>query len=305
MLRLATDMLGQHAAPKCRAEWAALGKRLGIKAIHITERDSQASAAARGRREFVNTWSVEGLVDEACQPAELGWGTHEQKLPPDGCHLDDRRSIFLTRPGGTTLMQSWTPRGGSYRGLLLSHMEALTIADHFTVWDGTAVAWRPTVHFVYRPCDDALASIKELADSGWTSPYKARVLMADIVQGADELGVLLMGRAEWSFWFGSHLTASAARNLAPSNNATTLQVAAGILGGLIWVLENPRVGLREPDEIDHKRILQVARPYLGEFHGFYSNWSPVHEQTLVSPAVVDFACPWQFSNFRVSPTPDQ
>ena len=33
---------------------------------------------------FVNTWSVEGFVSEGLQPAELGWGTHEKHLPPEG-----------------------------------------------------------------------------------------------------------------------------------------------------------------------------------------------------------------------------
>jgi len=27
------------------------------------------------------TWSIEGLREEGTAPAEMGWGTHEQKLP--------------------------------------------------------------------------------------------------------------------------------------------------------------------------------------------------------------------------------
>ena len=36
------------------------------------------------RGEFVNTWSIDGFVSEGGQPAEMGWGTHEKTMPPDG-----------------------------------------------------------------------------------------------------------------------------------------------------------------------------------------------------------------------------
>lgn len=39
-----------------------------------------------------------------CQPSELGWGTHEKEMPPDGArhtHGSDA-AIFLNRPGCTT-----------------------------------------------------------------------------------------------------------------------------------------------------------------------------------------------------------
>jgi len=27
---------------------------------------------------FINTWSVIGLLEEGCEPAQAGWGTHEK-----------------------------------------------------------------------------------------------------------------------------------------------------------------------------------------------------------------------------------
>ena len=52
--------------------------------IHIAERDTQTASFAKQPGEFVNTWSIDGFVGEGCQPAELGWGTHEKTLPADG-----------------------------------------------------------------------------------------------------------------------------------------------------------------------------------------------------------------------------
>ena len=52
--------------------------------------------------EFVNTWSVEGMIAEGGhQPSEMGWGTHEKHFPSDGSHfpVGPKCSIFLNQPG--------------------------------------------------------------------------------------------------------------------------------------------------------------------------------------------------------------
>ena len=66
------------------------------------------------------------------------------------------------------------------------------------------------------------------------------------------------------YWYGSRLTIEETRRLAPYNNATSLQVTAAVLGGLVWAIENPQSGIVEADQLDHERVLDVARPYLGE-----------------------------------------
>ncbi|MFP3741052.1 homospermidine synthase, partial [Burkholderia sp. SIMBA_019] len=71
---LASD-LGQTLPPSIqRQDWARLAQALGVKVIHIAEYDSQCADHLKETGEFVNTWSVEGFIAEACQPAELGWG---------------------------------------------------------------------------------------------------------------------------------------------------------------------------------------------------------------------------------------
>ena len=73
--------------PTSKAEWAALSHKLGVKTIHIAERDTQVCGTnPKKPGEFVNTWSVDGFISEGCQPAELGWGSHEKALPHDGAH---------------------------------------------------------------------------------------------------------------------------------------------------------------------------------------------------------------------------
>lgn len=71
--------------PKTKAEWAELMKNLGVKGIHIAERDTQKTTLQRPVGDFWNTWSVDGFISEGFhQAAEAGWGTHEKWMPASG-----------------------------------------------------------------------------------------------------------------------------------------------------------------------------------------------------------------------------
>ena len=72
-----------------------------------------------------------------------------------------------------------------------------------------------------------------------------------------------------------------------------------VLAGVIWALEHPLRSLVEPDEIDHERIIEIARPYLGALIGEYSDWTPLHDRARLFSEDLDAADPWQFKNFRV------
>ena len=89
LVDLARDT-GLATAPRpSRADWARLAERLGVKAIHIAERDTQV--VDRSRRSRANSSTPgrsTGFVSEGSQPAELGWGTHERHFPPDGRRHD-------------------------------------------------------------------------------------------------------------------------------------------------------------------------------------------------------------------------
>ena len=301
LLNLARDTGEETGVPADRAGWAALAQRLGVKVIHIAERDTQTASYAKQPGEFVNTWSIDGFVGEGCQPAELGWGTHEKTLPADGFRHEfgGGAAIYLMRPGASTRVRTWTPMAGPLHGFLITHNESVSIADYYTVAEAGSVTYRPTVHYAYHPCDDAVLSVHELAGRNWNQQPKQRLMMDEIRSGTDELGVLLMGHAKGAYWYGSRLSIEQARALAPHNNATSLQVTAAVLGGMVWAIENPRAGVVEADHLDHARVLEVAGPYLGDMVGAYSDWTPLLDRGRLFPEAVDERCPWQFGNFRV------
>jgi homospermidine synthase len=301
MLNIAKDTGHDVAEPSSREGWAKLAADLGIKVIHIAERDTQVANQPKRRGEFVNTWSIDGFVGEGNQPAELGWGSHEKGLPPDGKRHDFGcdAAIYLMRPGASTRVRSWTPLEGPMHGFLITHNEAISIADYYTVRDAAGAAvHRPTCHYAYHPCDDAVLSVHELAGKNWQMQAEKRLMMDEITSGMDELGVLLMGHAKGAYWYGSRLTIEDARKLCPHNNATSLQVTVAVLAGLVYAIENPNEGVLEADELDHARMLEVCFPYLGEMAGVYSDWTPLQGRGALFPEATD-PDPWQFSNFRV------
>jgi homospermidine synthase len=302
LLNIAKDTGVDAGIPVGRESWAKLAQTLGIKVIHIAERDTQVSNVPKAANEFVNTWSVDGFVSEGAQPAELGWGTHEKHFPADGGRhsAGSRCAIYLNRPGASTRVRTWTPKAGHFHGFLITHSEAISLADYYTVMDGERVAYRPTTHYAYHPSDNAVLSVHELAGNNWHMQDHKRIMMNEITAGIDELGVLLAGHKKNAYWYGSQLSVEEARGLAPFNSATSLQVTAAALSGMIWAIENPNRGIVEPDDMEYQRPLEICRPYLGKVVGQYTDWTPLYQRGELFAEDVDATDPWQFKNIRVT-----
>ena len=315
LLDIADAWLVHGAAPRARREaveearerraFNRLAQALGLKVIHISERDTQVSAEPKRVNEFVNTWSVEGLYEEGVGPAELGWGTHELALPPGAYEHPSgpRNQICLARPGCRTWVRSWVPCG-EIVGMVIRHGEAFSISEHLTVEANGVPAYRPTVHYAYCPTDAAIASLHELGMRGYELQERQRIMYEDIVDGRDELGCLLMGHPFKSWWIGSLLDIHETRRLVGNQNATTLQVAASVLAAARWMIDHPHEGVCLPDDLPHEPILEAARPYLGTLVSDPVDWTPLKRwpdpfapYARPRPADEDV---WQFSTFLVS-----
>ena len=305
LVNLATELGLKFAEPKPddRAGWAKLMKKAGVKGVHIAERDTQRSKTPKEPDVFSNTWSVEGFVAEGLQPAELGWGTHETWKPKNayrhkkGC----KAAIWIDQPGAATRVRTWCPTPGPQYGFLVTHNESVSIADFFTVGAGKDPEYRPTVHYAYHPADDAVLSMHELFGKGADPQEIYHILEEDeIVDGIDELGVLLYGHAKNAYWYGSQLSIEETRKLAPYQNATGLQVTSAVLAGMVWAIENPKAGIVEADEMDYKRLLEVQSPYRGPVMGYYPDWTPLDSQTGFFDEDMDESDPWQFRNVLAS-----
>lgn len=288
-------------------DFARLAQVLGVKVIHCSERDTQITNKPKEVDEFVNTWSIEGLREEGVATSEMGWGTHEKKLPDLAFRppYGPKNQIFLARMGINTWARSWVPEVGEIEGMIIRHGEAFGISDRLTVWRFGKSIYRPTVHYVYMPCHEALSSLAELRARRYKMQPKMRILQdEEIISGKDILGALLMGHVFGSWWTGTSLSIEKTRELAPGRNPTTLQVAAGIIGAVRWMIENPKKGLCLPDDLPHDYVLKIAKPYLGDFISTPSDWTPLKNRQVYfaeNPRSRAEKDPWQFHNFEPLP----
>jgi homospermidine synthase len=305
LVNLAHD-LGHAEAPPAtgdRQGWARFMRDLGVQGVHIAERDTQRAVHPKPVDVFWNTWSVDGFISEGLQPAELGWGTHERWMPANARTFDDPAVpvIFLEQPGANTRVRTWCPSHGAQYGFLVTHNESVSISDFFTLRaDDGSVEFRPTCHYAYHPCNDAVLSFDEMFGAACRMPDAQHVLDEDeIVDGIDELGVLLYGHARNAYWFGSQLSIEETRTLAPHQNATGMQVTSAVLAGIVWALEHPEAGIVETDDMDHVRCLEIQRPYLGPVTGYYTDWTPLTDRPGLFAEDLDPDDPWQFRNVLV------
>ncbi|PWE41116.1 saccharopine dehydrogenase C-terminal domain-containing protein [Pseudomonas prosekii] len=274
--------------PKNHQDWALLAKNLGIRVIQISERDTQVANTEKSDGHFMCTWSVDGLITECLQPAEMGWGSHENKLP-DGSTLN-RYSVAMYEQGREVLVKSWSPNYLEFSGYLLTHNESLSIAEYLTVGDSISPDYRPTVYYAYHPCDQAVASMALLRVGSEDNILSKEVLKDNIISGIDELGIFLISDTYKSFWLGSNLSIGKARKMAKYNSATSLQVVSSIIAGMAWAETHPNEGVLESEMLDWEFIYDVAEKYWQPIISQEIDWRPAHSESSLA-----------FENFKVWP----
>lgn len=237
--------------------FSEIAEQLEIKTIHIAEVDTQEDGILLKHGEFANTWSVDGLLSEGYQFAEMGCGTHE------GLGVN---ATTMTH-GACTNVRSWVPSKGEQVAYMITHHEALSISAFLD-----SGHYRPSTYYAYRPSPKTCLSITNWVRDQFKDPAIKTLMGPAIKSGYDELGVLFITPVG-SYWYGSTLDHKEATSLIEHNSATTLQVTATIIGGLKWMLENSRKGLVEAENADSDFILDQALPYLGHVRGVSTDWT--------------------------------
>jgi homospermidine synthase len=185
--------------------------------------------------------------------------------------------------------------GGQYNGFCVQHSESITISQYFETEDGS---FRPSVYYVYQPCDAAITSIHEMRGKELGFQNKYRVIKKEIISGIDELGVLLIGD-DFCWWHGSQMSIDDARKLIPGESATSVQVAGSMLAAIVWMIENPKMGYIEPEYMPFEQILEIADMYWAPLASVGCNWTPNKDVNSLFYKPYDESNPCKFENFRV------
>lgn len=292
LVKVALRKIGKEAGLAESLPWGVLAKRLGLKTIHISERDTQVSLAPRQRGTFVNDWSPIGFYEEAMAPVQIGWGSHEPTLPKnlfvispvtltggDGrvqlSELAQPDQIFLRRRGVDTVVRSYEPVNGEFAGYCIPHGEAASL-NRFLAWDG----YRPSVYYCYLPCSAAVESLNEVKSKGYKMQRRYHVYRSsELAGGVDSVGALLFFHGSGlckkpCYWAGTVVDNAAAREISPEINATTAQVAAGVLSAVAHGLRHPRQGVVFPEALDSAAALKLGAPLLGTLRFDWVPWEP-------------------------------
>jgi homospermidine synthase len=264
-----------------------LAELLKIRAIHCSEIDTQKPQKNINKK-FINTWSCVGLITEGIEPAEIQIGTHEKTIPFSKKNVNEilPQLIMTKKSGQEILCKSIVPlkihknkvEFTNITGRCIHHGEGISLNRYLG-----SFKYAPTMHYVYQlnPITEALLSktSKENLVKISNDPSKWKVLNMhdDDIKGYDNVGALfimeedpIIGKSNkpYCFWTGSILDDKYTKNNLNDKyfGPTIIQVMAGILSGLKWMLNNKNKGLVFGEDVDDNYIIENAKKYLGKYY---------------------------------------
>jgi len=282
-----------------------------IGTIFCSEYDDQIASNPPHPDVLVNTWSVTGFLTEALEPTELVRGKSNPWIQPYIDHSlyhpfrmsiypqpDDYDVLFLTEPGLhmtlPTIAPIWvnhTIEYASFRGKLIHHGEIFDLARVFgpdapfmsyVYYNNLAMEHSLKRFFKTYPCSEAL-DIKLYANQPDTFCVMDQ---RHHVSGQDSIGATIFcgqDKIERIFWCGSLFcdtdidkhTETYKKDHRRYFTPTVIQVAAGVLSGLSFILEekNANKGWFQSSDLDTTYMIEKSKALLGQF---YFTEIPIH-----------------------------
>jgi homospermidine synthase len=269
-----------------------------IGSILMSEIDNmkEKKETIKDKKILYNTWSVSGYLFESLDNTELVCGKTNSYIKPfiDSSKLNkfkmdiyksdklDRNVIFLNNIALNSTLNSICPildNNGqiefkNYRGKLIHHGEVFELARYF----GKNA---PFMSYVYKNSSYMDESIEQFYKNYPNSSEDDLLLyieqndtfyVFDNMKGSKMIGHDSVGctifcgkdKVERIFWCGSILS-DTDKNVKPEFTPTIIQVAAGVLSGLSFIIENKNMGWVEPCDLNTKYILEKSIPLLGKF----------------------------------------
>jgi len=268
-VKCALDLLADKYDIKANS-YAEKAMKLGLETIHISEYDSQITDLKANDKVFYNTWSSIGYIEEAADMIQIGFGSHEDVVPTGIIYGEQ---ILLPLRGMNVYAESYEPMRGKLKGRLIPHSENNTLTNYLK-FD----KYKPSTYYVYDSSKISQESLEITKQRNYEIQEDFHILMAkEIISGYDSVGALLLFKdASRNFWYGSIVTNDYVKNINININATTIQVAAGILGGIEWMLRNKTSGICFPEAIEEnpQKFIDRVRPLLGHIYCGHVNYVP-------------------------------
>ena len=271
-----------------------LAKELDLKEIHVNDNDYQKVKDKFYENTLYNTWSIDSFFFEMLSEATANIGTNENIDYENECKMIDSKNGFLefkdiaiNKTGKT-----YYPKG-KFEGFLVPHEETITIAKSLEIKNEDKVIYRPTVIFLYSPCDFAIKYLKNAKVNdylnpdinkpqdvnnhfgtsiirGFKYPEITEILYKEkIKKGTEYVGVLLLGSKFNPVWVGNRIKKRFLYKDKKSSfwqTPTITPVSMSALSACCWMIEHKEQGgIYFPDDItDYKKIINFAEKYISK-----------------------------------------
>ena len=280
-----------------------LAMKLGLKMIHVNDIDLQKVKEPYVDKKLYNTWCVETFIYEILSETAFNIGTHEKLEFGREFILKDmeKGNLKLTDMAVNVKCKTIYP-GGCFDGYVVPHEETITIAKGLEVVEMPKedegeqrgkVIYRPTVMFVYQPCEYAVkyldsAKVNEYPNIDPAKPLDCEdvngksivhgyeypdtweiVYRENIESGTEYVGVLLIGDNFDPVWVGNRVEIPFLYKGSKDSywqTPTITPVSMSALSAVVWMINNrDKGGIYFPDDImDYKSIIKLAEKYISK-----------------------------------------
>ena len=194
-----------------------LAKELKLKEIHVNDKDYQKVKDIFDENKLYSTWSVDSFFFEMLSEATANIGTDEKYYNEENCKMIDLKNGFLEFKdlAINKVGKTYYPKG-KFEAYLVPHEETITI-------------YRPTVVFLYSPCEYAIQYLKNAKVNsdyipdfhtmqdiksfdnnpvirGFKYPERAEIIYKEKIKyGTEYVGVLLLGSEFNPVWVGNRI----------------------------------------------------------------------------------------------------
>lgn len=268
--------------------------KLELKTIHVNDIDLQIINDEFKSDKLFNTWCIDSFFFEMLSESTVNIGTHEKIDYEEKCKQIDLKEGFIefNKMAADLKCNTYYPNG-KFEGFLVPHEETITIAKSLELKENGKIIYRPTVAFIYSPCEFARKYLEkakantypipdpnkpqdtENADGktiirGYIYPEKYEIVYREkIKSGTEYVGVLLMGEKFNPVWVGNRVNLDFLyKNLKTSywQTPTITPVAMSALSAVCWMIKNKnKGGIYFPDDIkEYKYILKIAEKYISK-----------------------------------------
>lgn len=271
-----------------------LAMLLGLREIHVNDNDFQEINDKFDENKLYSTWSADSFFFEMLSESTVNIGTEEKIDDKNKYKILDLKNGFLEFKDLAIdkLVNTYYPKG-KFQGFLVPHEETITIAKSLEVKKGENVIYRPTVMFIYSPCNYSVEYMKRSRVNdylnpdinkpqdidnpngisiirGFKYPENIEIIYKEqIKKGTEYVGVLLIGSKFNPVWVGNRIKKRFLyKNTVSSfwQTPTITPVAISALAAICWMIKNKeKGGIYFPDDIkDYKEIIKLSEKYISK-----------------------------------------